>query len=115
MEMVNWKWLIQLALLGSSGLEQYAIVLVRVSVGNILRHLSGPVKLFVAGGTETCLRHAGKGQSPVSPPDGLFRVRASEVHLRIPGGCGISLNSCLLCFNDRYDCRHPDQCAFHFA
>jgi putative oxidoreductase len=51
MEMVNWKWLIQLALLGSGGLEQYAIVLVRVSIG-LFFAISGANKLFVAGGTK---------------------------------------------------------------
>jgi len=30
---VDWKRLVQFALLGSSGLEQYAILLVRVSIG----------------------------------------------------------------------------------
>jgi putative oxidoreductase len=51
MEMVNWKWLVQLALLGSSGLEQYAIVLVRASIG-LFFAISGANKLFVAGGTK---------------------------------------------------------------
>src|SRR6204780_5561510 len=51
MEMVNWKWLVQVALLGSSGLEQYAIVLVRISIG-LFFAISGANKLFVAGGTK---------------------------------------------------------------
>jgi putative oxidoreductase len=48
---VDWKRLVQLALLGSSGLEQYAIVLVRVSIG-LFFAISGANKLFVAGGTK---------------------------------------------------------------
>jgi putative oxidoreductase len=45
---MDWKWLIQFALLGSSGLEQYAILLVRVSIG-LFFAISGANKLFVAG------------------------------------------------------------------
>ena len=30
---MDWKWLVQFALLGSSDLEPYAILLVRVSLG----------------------------------------------------------------------------------
>ena len=49
MEMVDWKWLVQFALLGSSDLEQYAILLVRVAIG-LFFAISGANKLFVAGG-----------------------------------------------------------------
>jgi putative oxidoreductase len=48
---MNWKWLIQFALLGSGDLEQYAILLVRVSIG-LFFAISGANKLFVAGGTK---------------------------------------------------------------
>jgi putative oxidoreductase len=48
---MDWKRLIQFALLGSSGLEQYAIVLVRVSLG-VFFAISGANKLFVAGNTQ---------------------------------------------------------------
>jgi putative oxidoreductase len=48
---MDWKWLIQLALLGSVDLEQYAILLVRVSIG-LFFAISGASKLFVAGGTK---------------------------------------------------------------
>jgi putative oxidoreductase len=30
---MDWKWLVQLALQGSGDLEQYAILLVRLSIG----------------------------------------------------------------------------------
>src|SRR3984893_16361363 len=49
MGMVDWKWLVQFALLGSSDLEQYAILLVRVAIG-VFFAISGANKLFVAGG-----------------------------------------------------------------
>ncbi|MGB7601605.1 MAG: DoxX family protein [Candidatus Sulfotelmatobacter sp.] len=48
---MDWKRLIQFALLGSSDLEQYAILLVRVSIG-LFFAISGGNKLFVAGGTK---------------------------------------------------------------
>src|ERR1700683_867811 len=48
---MDWKRLVQFALLGSSDLEQYAIPLVRVSIG-LFFAISGANKLFVAGGTK---------------------------------------------------------------
>jgi putative oxidoreductase len=46
---MDWKQLVQFALLGSSDLEQYAILLVRVSIG-LFFAISGANKLFRAGG-----------------------------------------------------------------
>ena len=48
---MDWKRLVQFALLGSSDLEQFAILLVRVSIG-LFFAISGANKLFVAGGTK---------------------------------------------------------------
>jgi putative oxidoreductase len=48
---MDWKRLVQFALLGSSDLEQYAVLLVRVSIG-LFFAISGANKLFVAGGTK---------------------------------------------------------------
>jgi putative oxidoreductase len=48
---MDWKRLLQFALLGSSDLEQYAVLLVRVSIG-LFFAISGANKLFVAGGTK---------------------------------------------------------------
>ena len=48
---MDWKRLVQFALLGSSDLEQYAILLVRFSLG-LFFAISGANKLFVAGGTQ---------------------------------------------------------------
>jgi putative oxidoreductase len=46
---MDWKRLIEFALLGSGDLEQYAILLVRVSIG-LFFAISGANKLFTAGG-----------------------------------------------------------------
>ena len=48
---MDWKRLVQFALLGSGDLEQYAILLVRVSIG-LFFAISGGNKLFVADGTK---------------------------------------------------------------
>jgi putative oxidoreductase len=49
---VDWKQVVQFALLGNSDLEQYAVLLVRVSLG-LFFAISGANKLFVAGSTQT--------------------------------------------------------------
>jgi putative oxidoreductase len=49
---MDWKRLIQFALQGSSDLEPYAILLVRVSLG-LFFAISGANKLFVAGSRQT--------------------------------------------------------------
>ncbi len=49
---MDWKWLVQFALLGSGNLQQYAILLVRVLLG-LFFAISGANKLFVAGGAQT--------------------------------------------------------------
>ena len=46
---MDWKRLVQFALLGSSDFAQYAILLVRISLG-LFFAISGANKLFVAGG-----------------------------------------------------------------
>jgi putative oxidoreductase len=48
---MDWKRLVQFMLLGSNDSEQYAILLVRVSIG-LFFAISGANKLFVAGGTK---------------------------------------------------------------
>jgi len=48
---MEWKRLVEFALSGNSGLEQYVILLVRVSIG-LFFAISGANKLFVAGGTK---------------------------------------------------------------
>ncbi len=46
-----WKWLFRFALQGNGDLEQYAILVVRVSIG-LFFAIAGANKLFVAGGTK---------------------------------------------------------------
>ena len=48
---MDWKQLVQFVLLGGGDLEQYAILLVRVSIG-LFFAISGGNKLFTAGGTK---------------------------------------------------------------
>ena len=60
---MDWKRLIQFALQGSSDLEQYAILLVRVSVG-LFFAISGANKLFVAGSRQTMYETLVKAKVP---------------------------------------------------
>ena len=60
---MDWKRLVQLALLGNSDLEQYAILLVRVSIG-LFFAISGGNKLFVAGGTKPVYETLVKAKVP---------------------------------------------------
>jgi putative oxidoreductase len=48
---MDWKRVVQFALLGSSDWQQYAILLIRVAIG-LFFAISGGNKLFVAGGTK---------------------------------------------------------------
>ena len=48
---MDWKRLVQFALLGGGDFEPYAILLVRVSIG-LFFAISGANKLFVTGGTK---------------------------------------------------------------
>jgi putative oxidoreductase len=60
---MEWKRLVQFALLGSSGLEQYAVLLVRVAIG-LFFAISGANKLFVAGGTKPVYETLVKAKVP---------------------------------------------------
>ena len=60
---MDWNSLVQFALRGSSGLEQYAILLVRVSIG-LFFAISGANKLFVAGGTKPVYESLVKAKLP---------------------------------------------------
>ena len=60
---MDWKRLVQFALLGSSDLEQYAILLVRVSLG-LFFAISGANKLFVAGSTQAMYETLVEAQVP---------------------------------------------------
>jgi len=60
---MDWKRLVQFALLGSSDLEQFAILLVRVSIG-LFFAISGANKLLVAGGTKPVYETLVKAKVP---------------------------------------------------
>ena len=60
---MDWKRLAQFALLGSSDSEQYAILLVRVSIG-LFFAISGARKLFVAGSRQTMYETLARAKVP---------------------------------------------------
>ena len=60
---MDWKQLIQFTLQGSSDLEQYAILLIRVSLG-LFFAISGANKLFVAGGAKAIYETLVKVKAP---------------------------------------------------
>ena len=60
---MEWKQLVQFVLQGSSDLEQYAILLIRVSIG-LFFAISGANKLFVAGGTKPVYDTLVKAKAP---------------------------------------------------
>ena len=60
---MDWRRLVQFALLGSGDLEPYAILLVRVSLG-LFFAISGANKLFVASGTQTMYETLVKANVP---------------------------------------------------
>ncbi len=67
---MDWKRLVQFALLGRSDLEQYAIVLIRVSLG-LFFAISGANKLF-AGGKKTVYETLVKAKIPFPYPMAYF-------------------------------------------
>jgi putative oxidoreductase len=60
---MDWKWFVHFTLLGSSDLEQYAILLVRVSLG-LFFAISGGNKLFVADRAQTMYETLVKAKVP---------------------------------------------------
>jgi putative oxidoreductase len=60
---MDWKRLVQFVLSGDSGLEQYAILVVRVAIG-LFFAISGGNKLFVAGGTKPVYETLVKAKVP---------------------------------------------------
>jgi putative oxidoreductase len=60
---MEWKRVVHFALQGSSDFEQYAILLIRVSIG-LFFAISGANKLFVAGGTKPVYDTLVKAQVP---------------------------------------------------
>jgi putative oxidoreductase len=75
---MEWKRLVQFALQGSSDLEQYAILLVRVSIG-LFFAISGANKLFVAGGTKPVYETLIKAKVPFPRQTAYFVAGAEFV------------------------------------
>jgi putative oxidoreductase len=78
---VDWKWWVQFALRGDGGVDQYAILLVRVSLG-LFFAISGAKKLFVASSTETMYKTLVAAKVPF-PRLTTYFVSAVE----LVGGC----------------------------
>ncbi len=74
---MDWKRFVEFALLGSSGLEQYAIPLVRVSLG-LFFAISGANKLFVAGRTQTMYERRSPLSGCLGILSGILRCLRSE-------------------------------------
>jgi putative oxidoreductase len=62
-QQMDWKRLAQFALLGSSDSEQYAILLVRVSIG-LFFSISGVRKLLVSGSRQTMYETLARAKVP---------------------------------------------------
>jgi putative oxidoreductase len=73
---VDWNRLVRFALLGSSDLEQYAILLVRISLG-LFFAISGANKLFVAGGARPVYETLVKAKVPF-PQQTAYFVSGAE-------------------------------------
>jgi putative oxidoreductase len=70
-EDMDWKRLIQFALLGGGDLERYAILLIRVSIG-LFFAISGANKLFVSGGTKPVYETLVKAKVPFPKQTAYF-------------------------------------------
>ena len=68
---MDWKRLVQFLLQGSSDLEPYAILLVRVSLG-LFFAISGANKLFVAGSRQTMYETLVEAKVPFPHPMTYF-------------------------------------------
>src|SRR5258708_35621634 len=68
---MDWKGLVQFALMGNGNLEQYAILLVRVSLG-LFFAISGANKLFVAAGTKPVYATLVHAKTPFPPFTAYF-------------------------------------------
>jgi putative oxidoreductase len=110
---VDWKWLVQFGLLGSSDLEQYAILLVRVSLG-LFFAISGANKLFLGGSTQAMYETLVKATVPF-PRLMTYFVSGVEFVGGSLVAVGVSFEPCMRGSIGRYACRHPDHHAFSDA
>jgi putative oxidoreductase len=70
-QQMDWKRLFEFALLGSSDCEEYAILLVRVSIG-LFFAISGANKLFAAGGIKPVYETLVKANVPFPQQTAYF-------------------------------------------
>jgi putative oxidoreductase len=110
---MDWKRLVHFALLGSGDLEQFAILLVRVSIG-LFFAISGANKLFVAGGTKPVYETLVKANIPY-PRQTAYFVAGVEFVCGSLVAVGFSFEPGQHGFIDRYGYRHPDRGDFHLA
>ena len=110
---MDWKRLVQFALQGSSDLEQYAILLVRVSLG-LFFAISGGNKLFVAGGTKPVYETLVKANVPFPHQTAYFVSGVEFVAGSLLTVGFLSTAACLALLIDM-TCCNPDQRAFHHA
>ena len=82
---MDWKRLVQFALQGSSDLEPYAILLVRVSLG-LFFAISGANKLFVAGSRQTMYETLVKAKVPFPRQTAYFVASVEFI-----GGCLVTV------------------------
>jgi putative oxidoreductase len=68
---MDWKRLVQFALMGNGDLQQYSILLLRVALG-LFFAISGANKLFVAGGTKPVYETLVKAKVPFPQPMAYF-------------------------------------------
>src|SRR5208283_3864874 len=110
---MDWKRLVQIALLVSGDLEQYAILLVRVAIG-LFFAISGVNKLFVAGGTQTMYKTLVEAKVPFPH---LMTYFVSGVEFVGGSLLTVGFLSSLACVALSVDMlvAHPDHQAFRHA
>ena len=85
---MDWKRLIEFALLGNGDVEQFAILLVRVSIG-LFFAISGANKLFSAGGIKPVYDTLVAAKIPF-PRQTAYFVAGVEFVMRILADRGVS-------------------------
>src|ERR1700722_7873776 len=84
-QQMDWKRFVPFALSGSIDLEQYAILLVRVSLG-LFFAISGANKLFVADGTKPVYETLVKAKGPFPRQTAYFLAGGWVVWGALVGG-----------------------------
>jgi putative oxidoreductase len=109
---MEWKRWVQFALQGSNDLEQYATLLILVSIG-LFFAISGANKLFVAGGTKPVYDTLVKAKVPFPRQTAYFVAGVEFVGGSLMAVGFLSSAACVALLID--DSSHPDQRGFHPA